>query len=173
MTNSLKFGLIFAGASILWSLFEILLANYFGFFELSTITSLLAFFIPLLVLLFAFREEKKLHEIFRTSDIMRTGAIISLVGSFGYSIYLFILYTIYPQVIQPYLTYVQEQLERSGTSPEEITAAINQIQSQFSAINQAAFSFILTLAIGLILSWVLAKFMKTKFNHTEISATPE
>lgn len=173
MKLTLRYGLIFAGAAISWSLLEILLANQFGFFELSTITSILAFIIPLIILIIALRQDKQEKAMYRLSDAIKTGFIISSIGSIIYSVYLYILYTIYPQVINPYLAYLEEQLAAKNTSAEEIENALQQVQNQFSAINQAVFSFVLTLSIGLIMSYFIGKKIRTQFSHTEISATPE
>ena len=172
MKIPVKYGLILATISIAWTLLEILLANVFGLFKISTITSFLSLIIPATVLTLAFNKQKKTTSFFQMNEALKTGLVISLIGSFIFALFLFLLYTIFPQVIDPYLNFIKEQLNSSQTNPEEIEKTIITIKNQFSPINQAFYSFISLLVTGLALSWVIGKILRKKIEHTEISATP-
>lgn len=168
MKIALKYGFIYAGASILMSL--IMYITGLNRTDSTWLITLIGLAVPVVCILLAVKEYKaELGGGFmKFSDIFKHGLVICLIGGIIYSAYSIL----YIQVIDPtFMDYIMEKqvtkMQEMGMDDDAIEKAMKGSASMQSPFWMFTFSLLGSLFAGAIISLIMAAILK-KPNPEEI-----
>lgn len=161
MKIALRYGLIYTGINILWSL--LMYVTGLNRSEVSWIFNTLAMLIPVLCIVYAVKEYKATvgQGFMPFGEVFRHGLVITLVGGIGISAYLLV----YSEYIDPgfndYILNQQiEEMQESGMSDEKIDQAIEMGERFRTPFYMFTFGVLGSLFVGSIVSLIMAAILK-------------
>jgi hypothetical protein len=161
MKIALRYGLIYIGINILWSL--MMYVTGLNRSELAWIPNTLAMLIPIFCIVFAVKEYKETvgQGFMSFSEVFRYGLVISVIGGIGISAYL-LVYTQYidPEFNDYILNQQIEGMQESGMSDEKIDQAIEMAERFRTPFYTFTFGVLGSLFVGAIISLIMAAVLK-------------
>jgi hypothetical protein len=161
MKIALRYGLIYIGINILWSLMMYVTGmNRSG---LAWIFNSIAMLIPVLCITLAVKEYKSTigQGFMSFSEVFKYGLVITLIGGIGISAYL-LLYTGYidPGFNDYVLNQQIEGLQEAGMSDEQIELSVESFEKYSTPFYTFTFGVLGSLFVGSILSLIMAAVLK-------------
>lgn len=161
MNIAVRYGLIYIGINILWSLLTYVTGMNRS--DLAWIFNTLAMLIPVLCIVYAVKEYKSTigNGYMSFSQVFKHGLVISLIGGIGISAYL-LVYTGYidPEFNDYVLNKQVEELQESGMSEEQIDRTVEMVEKYRSPFYTFTFGVFGSLFVGSIISLILAAVLK-------------
>jgi len=169
MKIALKYGLIYSGINILWSL--VLYVTNLVRSDMSWVFNIVSMIIPVVCIVFAVKEYKATlgNGWMKFSEVFKFGLVICLVGGLIAAAYT----VLYVQVIDTeFMNFIQEKqmnkMVEMGMPEEQIEIAINQSAKFQTPFWMFTWTLLGALLTGTIISLIMAAVLK-KPNPEEIA----
>ena len=169
LKTEIKYGIITGLIICLWHLIEYFLGFHSYKMHIGEYTTYFVVIIPFITLYLGIKEKRDKIYNGRISlrQGVRTGLMISLIGTVIVAVYLIIYFnSINPNFLDLSIAYQKSKLMSRGRTAEEITTEMDRLKFMFNFVNQLLFGIIGLVTSGFIISFALSMLLKKNHNRT-------
>jgi len=167
--TEIKYGIITGICICCWHIAEYLFGLHSSRMHIGEFTTYFVVIIPFITLYFGIKEKR---DKFNNGHIslgqgIRTGLMISLIGTLIVAVYLVIYFnSINPSFLDLSIAYQKGKMISRGKTAEEIASELGKLKFMFKFVNQLLFGIIGLVTSGFVISFALSMLLKRNHNKT-------